>query len=315
VNIKSGNSCGTRGFVAVATTELLVAWLLAACAAYSPAARAAEASADDPYLWLEAVDGARALDWVRTENAKTVEVLEKDARFATYHAQALAMAEYHDRIPTPQFLHSQIYNLWQDSQQVRGLWRRTTLGDFASPASHWKTVLDLDQLATREKANWVWKGADCAQPKERRCLLCLSDGGEDAVTVREFDVEAQRFVAQGFELSVGKQDIAWEDANTLLVSREWSKGELTTVGYPFIVKRWRRGTPLATAKEIFRGTAQDGGYGVTPVTYTDGDGHQLQLIMRPLTTFEAEYYLVSAGAVRQLALPAKLELQGLVSGC
>jgi prolyl oligopeptidase len=64
-------------------------------------------------------------------------------------------------------------------------------------------VLDLDALAKAENANWVYKGMQCARPAERRCLISLSDGGEDAVTVREFDLATGKFVPNGFVLPKG----------------------------------------------------------------------------------------------------------------
>ena len=36
---------------------------------------------NDPYLWLEDVHGARAMAWVRDENAKTLAVLQRDPLF------------------------------------------------------------------------------------------------------------------------------------------------------------------------------------------------------------------------------------------
>ena len=108
-------------------------------------------------------------------------------------------------------------------------------------------MLDLDALAKAEKANWFWSGADCEEPAERLCMLRLSDGGEDAVTLREFDLRSARFVKGGFALPRGKQDSAWEDRDTLLVAREWAPGELTRSGYPFVVKRINRGRPLSAA--------------------------------------------------------------------
>ncbi|GAC1579079.1 MAG: hypothetical protein NVS3B5_12050 [Sphingomicrobium sp.] len=81
-------------------------------------------------------------------------------------------------------------------------------------------MLDLVQLAAAERANWVWKGVSCAQPAERRCLILLSDGGEDAVSVREFDLATGTFVEGWFNLPKGKQDVSWESVNSLLVSRE-----------------------------------------------------------------------------------------------
>ncbi|MGA8660761.1 MAG: hypothetical protein WB644_00490 [Candidatus Cybelea sp.] len=186
----------------------------------------------DPYVWLEDVHGARAIAWVKAENAKTLAALQTDPNFSTLYAQALAIAQAKDRVPVPAFIAGQVYNFWQDDEHVRGIWRHTTPADYASASPNWTTTLDLDELATAENANWVWKGADCVWPAENRCLIFLSDGGEDAVTVREFDLTNAAFVKDGFTLTHGKQNAAWEDADTLLVSREWSPGDLTASGYP-----------------------------------------------------------------------------------
>ena len=268
----------------------------------------------DPYLWLEDVNGARAMDWVKAENAKTLGVLEKDPRFSGLQADALTIAEAKDRIPAPEFLGGRLYNFWQDSEHVRGIWRHASLDDYARPEPAWTTALDLDALSKAEKANWVWKGADCEWRAERRCLINLSDGGEDAVTVREFDLEKGGFVDDGFILPHGKQTTAWADPQTLLVAREWAPGELTTSGYPFVVKRVTRGQPLSAAVEVFRGEAKDGGYGVTPQVLHDGEGRQALLITRPLTTFEAETYLVTPAGVKRLALPLKSQIDDMVAG-
>jgi prolyl oligopeptidase len=62
------------------------------------------------------------------------------------------------------------------------------------------------------------KGADCLAPDETRCLVSLSDGGKDAVTVREFDTTTRSFVDGGFVLPEGKHRIEWLDRDTLLVA-------------------------------------------------------------------------------------------------
>ena len=268
----------------------------------------------DPYLWLEDVSGARAMDWVKAENVKTLGVLEKDSRFAGLLADALTIAEAKDRIPAPEFLAGQVYNFWQDSDHVRGVWRKTSLDDYARPEPAWTTALDLDALSKAEKANWVWKGSDCEWRAERRCMINLSDGGEDAITLREFDLETGGFVDGGFTLPHGKQTSAWADPDTLLVSREWASGELTTSGYPFVVKQIKRGQPLSAAVEVFRGDAKDGGYGVSPQALHDGEDHQALLINRPLSTFEAENYLVTLAGVKKLALPLKVQIDDMVAG-
>jgi prolyl oligopeptidase len=272
------------------------------------------AEAGDPFLWLEDVHGARAMAWVKAENAKTLAVLQTDPNFPTLYADALKIAQAKDRIPTPEFIAQQVYNFWQDDDHVRGIWRHTTPGDFAGASPAWTTTLDLDALAKAENANWVWKGADCFWPAESRCLLSLSDGGEDAVTVREFDRASRSFVSGGFTLPRGKQQVAWEDADTLLIAREWSPGDLTSSGYPFIVKRLRRGQPLSSAVEIFRGAKTDGGYGVAPLALHDGAGHYAILIARPLSTFETEYYLLTRSGPQKLSVPLQSQPSGLVAG-
>ena len=220
-----------------------------ATAIVSATAAAADTAAarEDPFVWLEQVDGERAMTWVRAENAKTAAVLEQDPRYPGLFKEALEIAEAKDRIPVPQQIGGRIFNRWQDADHVRGIWRRTSLTDYRKAAPAWTTILDLDALAAAEKANWFWSGADCEEPAERRCMIGLSDGGEDAVTLREFDLGSARFVDGGFSLPRGKQDAAWQDADTLLVAREWSPGELTRSGYPFVVKRVKRGWPLSAA--------------------------------------------------------------------
>ena len=269
------------------------------------------ATADDPFLWLEQVDSPRAMDWVRAENAKTAAVLDQDSRYPVLYKDALTIAQAQDRIPQPNIIGGQIYNFWQDASHAHGLWRRTTLEDYQRTDSHWTPVLDLDALSAAEKANWFWSEVQCAQPTERRCMIALSDGGEDAVTEREFDLRSGHFVPGGFVLPKGKQFLAWQDPDTLLVSREWSPGELTRSGYPFIVKRLRRGQPLSAAQELFRGNASD--VGVNPISLQDGAGHQALLIQRDLTTFESEFRIVRAQGLAKLALPLKVAPLGLIA--
>jgi prolyl oligopeptidase len=290
----------------------LALFALARASAGAQTQAGASGSPSDPYLWLEDQRGARAMAWVATENAKTMAVLEKDPRFASLNHDALAVAQASDRIPRVHFLGGQLYNFWQDSAHVRGIWRRTTLASYRTASPQWTTVLDLDSLARAEKANWVWEGADCALPAERKCLLNLSDGGEDAITVREFDLATRSFPKNGFVLPHGKQNTAWVGEDTLLISREWNKGELTASGYPYVVKRLVRGQPLSAAVEVFRGVAKD--VSVGPGSIYDGAGHRIVIVYRGVSFFQTEYYNVGTSGVAKLALPAKSQPVGMVDG-
>ncbi len=266
----------------------------------------ATAAAVDPYLWLEEVEGERALDWVRAENARSLAILEGDARFPELLQRALTVAESRDRLPLGQVRGGYLYNFWQDPDHVRGIWRRATLASYAANAPVWETLLDLDALAATENANWVWQGSDC-DPSGQRCMISLSNGGLDASTEREFDVNARTFVAGGFVVPEAKSNIGWLDRDTLLVATNWGDGSLTESGYPFQLRAWRRGTPLASASEIIRGQASDVSLGVT--TLEDESGDHIAIAVEGDTFFEAVYWLMTAEGPRRITLPRRASIR------
>ena len=266
----------------------------------------------DPYIWLEDANGARAMDWVHAENAKTTAVLEKDPQFAGLYADALTIAQAKDRIPAPELIGDEVYNFWRDQTHVRGIWRKTSKADYASADPHWTTVLDLDAVSTAEKANWVWEGDNCLAPEYRRCLILLSDGGEDAQTVREFDLKTMAFVPGGFVLPHSKQTVDWLDADTLLVARDWGPGTMTESSYPFVVKALKRGQTLDQAKEVYRGIPKD--VSDQPTVFRDADGHRLAIVQRGVDFFSSDYFEVTEQGLVKLNLPRKGTVHGLVHG-
>jgi prolyl oligopeptidase len=266
----------------------------------------------DPFLWLEAMNGPRALAWSQREDRKTLAVLKRDPRFAGFYSTALALNGAKDRIPFPDLIGGQIYNFWQDPAHVRGIWRTTTIAGYAQSAPPWKTLLDLDALAKTEGKNWVWQGADCDSPNGRRCLISLSEGGEDAATIREFDLPSAQFVDGGFSFPRGKQSAAWSDDDTLLVGREWQPGEVTASGYPYVVKMLKRGQAFSDAVEVARGTPAD--VSTSAGELHDAQGHRLLYINRGVSFFESQIQLVTPDGLRRLNVPLKCSLRALVAG-
>ena len=267
---------------------------------------------DDPYTWLEDKDGAKALAWVEAENARTLPRLEGDPRYKTFYAEAFAIASAQDRVPAPELIGGKVTNLWRDEAHPQGIWRWTTAESYATASPQWTTLIDLDALSKAEGKKWVWKGATCLKPDERRCLVALSEGGEDATTLREFDLAAGRFVEDGFMLPTSKQEADWVDADTLIVSRDWGPGTLTKSTYPFVVKLVQRGQPLAQAREIHRGTVDDIGTG--GATYLDAKGNRAVMVVTAKTFFESDHALWTPEGLKPLPLPAKSNVAGLVDG-
>ncbi len=280
--------------------------------AQQPAKDAAPSVAEQPekYQWLEDVNGARAMDWVKTENARTAKVLEADPRFATFQAEALKILESPDRLAIPTFREGVVYNNWQDAQHIHGILRRTSLEDYLKPQPQWQTILDYDALSQTDKESWVQRGMNCIYPGDRMCLAALSAGGEDAVTYREFDLKAGQFLPNGFVLPKSKQQVAWLDKDTLIVARDWGAGSMTSSGYAYIVKLWKRGQPLDQAKEIYRGKDTD--EDVTPYVLHDDQGHQAAIIQRDVDFFSVEVSLFTSAGVKKITLPAKCEITGLL---
>jgi prolyl oligopeptidase len=267
-------------------------------------------TADDPFLWLEDVNGQKALDWVRSHNDKSLGVLKADTRYDGFYRQALTLEQASDRIPLPEFLGGRIANFWQDAGHAQGIWRATSVDDYRKPAPAWQTLLDLDALSKAEHHTWVFKGDTCYQPDDASCLVALSEGGEDATTSREFDVAARSFTTGGFTLPHAKQQEDWETPDSLIVATDWGPGSMTDSGYPFIAKRLRRGQPLSAAQELFRGTPRDVSVEITALV--DGQGHRYVLLQRGKDFFHNEFRLVTGTGSVPLDLPEKADVFGLL---
>jgi prolyl oligopeptidase len=264
------------------------------------AAQAQPAPAD-PYLWLEDVSGDKAMAWVKARNAETEGLLKALPNYEGLRRELLEGLNARDRIPGFTRMGDYVYNLWQDEKNKRGLWRRTSLAEYAKTDPIWETVLDLDQLGKAENKSWVFGGANCLAPDYRRCLLQLSPGGSDATVVREFDTQAKAFVQGGFELPEAKTQVDWKDENHIYVGTNFGAGSLTDSGYARITKLWTRGTPLQNAKTVYEGQQKDTWVGVM----VDGHGAQQRaIVQRALDFYRAEYHLVQAkGGLKKLALP------------
>jgi prolyl oligopeptidase len=260
---------------------------------------------DDPYLWLEQVDAARSLEWVRSHNALSTSWITQDPGFAPLRDQIRAILDSKDRIPYARRMGAFLYNFWRDGEHPRGLWRRTSIEQYRLAEPKWETVLDLDALAASEKENWVWKGETCRYPDWDRCLINLSRGGADAVVVREFDLERKAFVADGFTLPEAKSDVQWIDRDTIFVGTDFGAGTLTDSGYPRIVKQWRRGTPLASAHTVFEGVKTDVAVGASVY---ERPGVRRQIIQRSVTFYTSKHWLLEGEALVPLAVPDDAQL-------
>ncbi len=214
-----------------------------------------EAPDDDPYLWLEQVDGERALAWVEAQNAATLARFG-DARFTADRDILAAIFDRPDNIPLIARRGSRVFNFWKDTAHPRGLWRATWLDSFRSDAPQWEILLDLDALAAQDGEDWIWSGAVTLPGSHDRAFMMLSRGGADARVLREFDLTSRDFIPGGFSLPEAKGGAVWVDRDTLLLSSPLGDGMATHSGYAHTVRLWRRGTDPLAAPVIFETAAE-----------------------------------------------------------
>jgi prolyl oligopeptidase len=254
------------------------------------------------------VHGAKPLAWVAEQNARSLAPLKADPRYQKNYDSVLQVLDATDRIPVGGLSHGFVYNFWQDAANPKGVWRRTPIADYQTPDPKWEVLLDVDALAKAQGENWVFKGAECS-PGEVRCLIRLSRGGGDAIVIREYDLKARKLADDGFALPEAKTDASYLDNDTVLFATA-RDGE-TRSGYARMVKLWRRGEPLAAAKLLYEGEAED--VLAAPATFHTKEG-DYGLVIRAVNFFESDYFALEKGAVKKLPLPRSADVKGVFDG-
>jgi prolyl oligopeptidase len=245
-------------------------------------------AAEDPYLWLEEVEGEQALQWVRERNAESERALAGGEAFAALERDLLAILDSDAKIPYVGKIGDHYYNFWKDKNHQRGIWRRTTLDSYRTANPDWELVLDIDALNAAEGENWVWQGAQCLKPENTRCLVSLSRGGADANVTREFDLPSKAWVEGGFYRPEAKGGLRWIDRDRVYAFTDFGPGSMTSSGYPRLVKEWKRGTPLESASTVYEGSAEDM---YIAATRDHTIGYERDFVSRTLAFYNDELYL------------------------
>ncbi len=266
---------------------------------------------DDPFLWLEEIEGEKALEWAREQNERSEDFLKGHPLFEDLHKRNLDILTSEDRIAFPSLMGGQIFNFWRDGNHVRGIWRVTSRENFRDTRPEWDVIIDVDQLAEEEDQNWVWAGANCRYPDYDRCLVGLSIGGADAAVRREFDMESRRFVDDGFVLPESKSYISWRDRDSVFFGPAFEPDQMTTSEYARQVYIWQRGTPKEEAELVFEGRRDD--VLVWGSRLWDGDT-PWDMIVRLPTFFTREYHVLRDGETVRVDVPGDANLAGIIGG-
>jgi prolyl oligopeptidase len=290
-------------------SRLLATFLLAA----ATVAIAGAAPAPDPNLWLEEVEGAKAIAQVKQWNLATDRTLEAEPGFAAYRDRALDLLQDESQIATPtRVIGDRVLNLWRDKANPRGLWRTASITSFVAGKPEWRTLIDVDALGKAEGKSWVWGGADCRAPDYVRCIVTLSNGGGDASVRREYDLPGGRFVENGFVVPTAKSSTGWAGADALYVASDFGPGSQTSSGYARIVKLWKRGTPLSSATLVAEGQSTD--VSVAPRVVRDART-DWPMIVRGVDFYHSEVsHIAPDGRLVRSPLPTDAQVEDVLDG-
>jgi prolyl oligopeptidase len=264
----------------------------------------------DPYMWLEDVDSERSMEFVNQHNTGSVDVLNKLPTYQPIYDKCLEIYNSTDRIVYPTTYGDFIYNFWQDKEHVRGIWRRSPKADYIAGNPKWEILMDIDAMSEADGVKWVYKGAAGLYPKYDRFLVSLSNGGGDAVVIKEFDVNKKAFVENGFTVEEAKGGVSYIDENTVIISTDFGPGSMTTSGYPSQAKVWKRGTALKDATLIYTGDIND--VGAWGGVMRDG-AKAYTIISLAITFYTSETYLCMDNKAVKLELPEDAESNGFIN--
>jgi prolyl oligopeptidase len=264
---------------------------------------------EDPYMWLENVDDPKALEWAESKNKSSFDVLGSHPMYKKFYDQSLEIFDSRERIAAPSLIGKYIYNYWQDQKNPRGVWRRMLKTDYLADKTDWETVIDIDALSAKDGKKWVFKGASPLEPDNNLFLVNLSNGGGDATFVKEFDAVKKEFVEGGFSAEESKGSLSWIDQNSVFVSRDFGPGSMTESGYPMVVKIWKRGTPMSSAKEVYRGESTN----VSAYGYNSKHmGKDYLFFGKGMTFYTSEIQYYDGKKTKKVNIPSDASFSGFV---
>lgn len=276
-------------------------------------------------LWLEEIEGERAMTWVREQNAATSRRLSATQVFSEVRDELREILEARDRLPALQAVwweaskdQAWVLNVWQDAEHPQGVLRATPWKEFVERAEpNWQVWLDVDALAAKEGVSWVLHDVRPGPRPSSRAMLSLSRGGGDAVEWREFDLPERKFVEGGFHTTEAKAIVTWCDPDHLYAAWPATQDEKTDAGYPRRMRLWKRGESLASAPVVLEAPREDVLMWAYVMRELDSQG-QLRaehFLHRFVSFHESKLYWRSSNLeVREVPLPPWVDFVDVRSG-
>jgi prolyl oligopeptidase len=297
-----------------ATTRFAAPAMAALLCAAAPAWSETPPLSGDKFLWLEGQHDPAAVAWAKVRRDAAVAELTAKPDFAAVSHELGDRLAASAPFPTVYLLGDHFVRLTRDAAHPAGLLQTAPNLRGQTPTT-WRTVLDIGALNAREGAVYSLNGVGmfdfpsrCLPPALNRCLLALSPKGSSSLELREFDLARGAFVEGGFRTPANRSVTAWLDADTLLIGHSLDGSPALPSNFPAVIRLWKRGTPLSSARPIFQAAP------TTSIVEVDaiGDGANRRGILKVILDYSAiDYHLIDAsGGLTKIDLPQKVKYVG-----
>jgi len=269
-------------------------------------------SGEKDYRSLEQIDAKPILKWVEQESETTKKSMESEPDFEKMRKNILEALESKDKILYGTKRGNYFYNFWKDAENQRGLWRRVKFNDYSSGRKNlkWEKLISFDDLSKKENIKWVFKGSLTAplSTQQDRVLIKLSNGGKDAVQIREFSLKTKRFIDKGLNLPEAKYAIDMVDKDQLLIGSNLNKDMVTRSGYPREMKLMKRGQDFAAAKVLL--TIPKENTGIWSYSMQISKDKKVHFVEDSVDFFSSNKYIYENEKLNRLPVPKKTSVVG-----
>lgn len=245
----------------------------------------------------------KTLQWIHAKNPD-VSSLKQNFLNALCNHEHLPLCEEH---------HDQMYHFLQDEQYPKGIYRVAQSTWYRAGLPDWKilfSVADFDDLLHDDV---YLTGIVHCETAPHLVLLSLSPAGSDAAYTIEFDLNTRTLVPNGFHFPLGKNHIAYQDANSVFVAPAWADFETTQSGYPRHLYLFKRGENFDDLKPILSCEEED--VSIEAWRYLDTQGKDLDIALIRHGFFSESYFHIHEnGSMTPIPIPKESEICGFLGG-
>lgn len=267
----------------------------------------------DSHQYLENLHDPKTQLLVQTAHQKTCADFCQSEYFSKTKQAIIAQLQDDQQIPFCQEHRAKMYHFHQSDECPKGLYRVCSTASYRAGLPEWEVLFTVAQFDEWLDDDVYLDGVSHLVMQPEKVLLTLSSAGSDRAYTVEFDLQQREMMPDGFHVPLGKNHVAWRDADSVWLCPAWDEQYLTTSGYARQVWLWQRGESLADATLVYEMAAD--GVMVNAWRYLDAQGAPLDLIEVNRTFFQKDYFCVDANHVPMpLALPADCEVVGYLAG-